>query len=94
MSINIEHLLKLARLKLEPTQAADLEKDLEGILRYVIQLASSDTSGAEPMTGGTELTNIMRADEERTDSFKEEGLLLNAAPETEKKYFKTPRVLE
>jgi aspartyl-tRNA(Asn)/glutamyl-tRNA(Gln) amidotransferase subunit C len=94
MSINIEHLLKLARLKVKPDEAAALTKDLEGIVQYVDKLASANTSGVEPMTGGTELTNVMRSDNERLDSFREESLLLEAAPETEKKYFKVPRILE
>jgi aspartyl-tRNA(Asn)/glutamyl-tRNA(Gln) amidotransferase subunit C len=92
--MNIEHLLKLARLKVKPDEAAVLTKDLEGIVQYVDKLASANTSGVEPMTGGTELTNVMRSDNERLDSFREESLLLEAAPETEKNYFKTPRVLE
>jgi aspartyl-tRNA(Asn)/glutamyl-tRNA(Gln) amidotransferase subunit C len=92
--MNIAHLLKLARLKVKPAEAAALAEDLERIVEYVGQLGSVDTSRVEPMAGGTDLVNISRADEERIDSFKEENLLLESAPQREDNYFKVPRILE
>ena len=92
--MDINHLLKLARLKVGPEEASLLRKDLEAIVEYVSQLSRVKTSDVEPMTGGTDLINIMRADNARLDSFKDEQLLLDAAPEREGDFFKAPRILE
>ena len=63
----IEHLAELARLELTKKEKNKLKDDLGKILDYFKELELVDTSGVEPLAGGTSLRNIYRSDEpERT----------------------------
>jgi aspartyl-tRNA(Asn)/glutamyl-tRNA(Gln) amidotransferase subunit C len=90
----IKHLTLLARIKLARQEFGTLAKDLQKIVDYVGELSQLDTQNVEPLAGGTELVNRVRLDKERVDSFKEEDVLLEAAPQKEDNYFKVPRILE
>ena len=61
----INHLLELARMELSSQEKEKIVLDLEKILDYVKQLQEKDTTGVEPMTGGSLLENICREDEEK-----------------------------
>lgn len=81
----LKHLAKLSRIELSEKEEKKILKDLEEILDYFKEIQSIDTSKIAPMTGGTELKNVFRDDDERkktnsrcgTESFPEEknGLL-------------------
>ena len=88
----LEHLAKLARIKLEPAEEEKLLKDLGEILGYVQELQSVDVSSVEPMTGGTDLKNIFRDDAERENTNRGAGI--ESFPESEKGYLKVPKVFE
>lgn len=89
---SLEHLAELARLELNPEEEEKLLSDFEKILAYFEELKSLDTSGVEPMTGGTDLKNIFREDEERENTNKGEGI--DAFPESEGGFLKVPPVFE
>ncbi len=59
----INHLLELARLELSIEEKEKIAQDLSKILDYVEQLQKVETSGLEPMNGGTFSENIVREDE-------------------------------
>lgn len=59
---DLEHLAELARIELREGEENKLQKDLGAILDYFKELQSVNTDGVEPMTGGTELKNILRED--------------------------------
>jgi aspartyl-tRNA(Asn)/glutamyl-tRNA(Gln) amidotransferase subunit C len=91
-SKEINHLLELARIELSSQEKEKIILDLEKILDYVKQLQELDTTGVEPMTGGTSLQNICREDEIYEQ--KENDQLKNSALDIEEGYFKVPSIFE
>jgi aspartyl-tRNA(Asn)/glutamyl-tRNA(Gln) amidotransferase subunit C len=91
-SKEINHLLELARIELSSQEKEKITSDLEKILDYVKQLQELDTTGVEPMTGGTLLQNVYREDEIHKQ--KENDQLKNSVLDTEEGYFKVPPIFE
>ncbi len=79
--VDIAALAKLARLEVSPEELSKLEKEIPEILAFVdtIQKANAD---AHPSTG-SELRNVMRADENPHESGAYTEVLLSAAPARE-----------
>ncbi len=75
MSIDVQHLAKLARLRIEDDKLAKFEKDMESIVAMVEQLpeVSGDASGLDP-----EHPMKLRGDVEGTDKLSRNELLANA----------------
>lgn len=75
MSIDVQHLAKLARLRIEDEQLPKFEKDMESIVAMVEQLpeVSGDASGLDP-----EHPMKLRPDVEGTDKLTRNELLANA----------------
>ncbi|MGC8651393.1 MAG: Asp-tRNA(Asn)/Glu-tRNA(Gln) amidotransferase subunit GatC [Minisyncoccia bacterium] len=71
----IDHLLDLARLEVQPNEKEQIAQDLSKILDYVEQLQKVDTTGLEPMNGGTFGENVLREDiiNPQKSNFKKEG---------------------
>ena len=88
----LDHLAELARIQFAPHEEAKLLKDLGAILDYFKQLQELDTADVPPMTGGTDLTNVLRADDERESTNRGAGV--EAFPETKDGYLKIPPVFE
>jgi aspartyl-tRNA(Asn)/glutamyl-tRNA(Gln) amidotransferase subunit C len=90
-SKEINHLLELARIELSSQEKEKITLDLEKILDYVKQLQELDTTGVEPMTGGTSIQNVYREDEineqDQKDKFKKSHL-------DKEDYFKVPPIFE
>ncbi|MFA6030429.1 MAG: Asp-tRNA(Asn)/Glu-tRNA(Gln) amidotransferase subunit GatC [Elusimicrobiota bacterium] len=82
----------LARLALEPGEAARRASELERILAHVDALRSLDLSRVEPTAHALELEDVFRADDPKPSGLSEE--LLAAAPERDGPYFKVPKVIE
>jgi aspartyl-tRNA(Asn)/glutamyl-tRNA(Gln) amidotransferase subunit C len=61
--VDMEHLLRLARLELEPGEADLLAHDVAGVLAYFDQLAAVDTEGVEEMVRPVVPTRTWRPDE-------------------------------
>ncbi|MFN7088458.1 MAG: Asp-tRNA(Asn)/Glu-tRNA(Gln) amidotransferase subunit GatC [Candidatus Paceibacteria bacterium] len=89
----IEHLAKLARLGLSLKEKEKLAPEFERILDFVGELSEVDTKDIEPLTGGTDLLNIVRSDKARPQDVSPEELIL-LSPQKEGKYFKVPRILQ
>lgn len=88
----LEHLAKLARIELDPGEEEKLLADLGNILDHFKELQALDTSNVAPMTGGTDLTNVLRADDERENTNRGAGV--DAFPESKNGYLKVPPVFE
>lgn len=75
MSIDVQHLAKLARLRIEDDQLAKFEKDMESIVSMVEQLpeVSGDASGLDPKH-----PMKLREDVESVDKLPRSELLANA----------------
>lgn len=59
---DIIHLAHLARISLSEEELVAFEQELPSILQFVAELNSAPTDAVEPMTGGTDLVNVMRDD--------------------------------
>ena len=90
----VQKIAKLARLKLTEIEESKFQDQLSSILDYVEKLNEVDTEGVKPVTGGTDLINVTRADtvEASTDEATED--LLKAAPTREGNFVKTKGVFE
>ena len=97
MPISIDEVKKLAvlsRLKLTPEEEKRHAETITAVLDYMKILNEVDTEGVKPVTGGTDLINVTRADtvEASTDEATED--LLKAAPTREGNFVKTKGVFE
>ena len=75
MGVDVRHLAKLARLRIEDDKLAKFEKDMESIVAMVEQLpeVSGDASGLDPAH-----PMKLREDVEGTDKLSRNELLANA----------------
>ncbi len=88
----VNHVAKLARLKLSDQETDFFQKDLNSILDYVETLKELDTDHVSPMSHVLNMDNVWR--EDRPEAFKETEPLLQNAPMKEKGYYKVPKILE
>ena len=88
----LEHLAKLAHIELDPKEEEKLLKDLTEILDHFKELEELDTTGVIPMTGGTDLKNVLRDDTEREGT--DRGAGIESFPETKNGFLKVPPVFE
>ena len=88
----VEKIAHLARLALEPAQAADLAQDLSRILDLVDQMNAVDTTGVEPMAHPLEMSQRLRPDKVTEADRREDFQAV--APETEAGLYLVPRVIE
>lgn len=58
----VEHIAKLARIKLKEEEIEKYQKDLSEILEYFAVLQEVNVSRAEPMTHSITLENVSRED--------------------------------
>jgi len=88
----VHRIAHLARIAITEDEAAQLEKELSGILDWVAQLDEIDTSNVEPMTRVVAMTLRQREDEV-TDGGRAEDILKNA-PSADDNYFVVPKIVE
>lgn len=90
MKIDIKHIAKLSRLKIEDDKLEKFEKDMETIVNMVDNMPDADgpltlLDEENPMT--------LREDKAVTDKFKREELLANA-PEVQAGCLVVPKTVE
>ncbi len=88
----VRNIARLARIKVDDTQARTLEGELNGILQWVEQLNEVDTEGVEPMTCVTDMRAKMRKDEVTDGGYPED--IVKNAPEHTGTFFVVPKVVE
>ena len=92
MQMDLQQVVKLARIELTPTEQERLGPQLEEILKYVEKLKELDVEGVEPMAHAVPLTNVLREDEPG-ESLSHEAALRNA-PKTANGLFIVPKIVE
>ena len=92
MQMDLQQVVKLARIELTPTEQECLGPQLEEILKYVEKLKELDVEGVEPMAHVVPLTNVLREDEPG-ESLSHEAALRNA-PKTANGLFIVPKIVE
>ena len=87
----VEHVARLARLKITAQEADRLTGQMNSILTYMDKLNDLDTTGIEPMAHALPLTNAFREDEVRPSL--DTNKVLDNAPESEGTFFLVPKVI-
>jgi aspartyl-tRNA(Asn)/glutamyl-tRNA(Gln) amidotransferase subunit C len=91
---------ELAKLDLTPEEEPRMQRDLNAILGHIAQLNELDTEGVLPMA---QVAEMLGADAEltgaglRQDAVRpsvDRKLIMAAAPETDGRFFKVPKVIE
>jgi aspartyl-tRNA(Asn)/glutamyl-tRNA(Gln) amidotransferase subunit C len=88
----VEHVAYLARLGLADEEKGRLAEQLSNILDAMRAIDRLDTSAIPPTAQVIPLRNVMRADEVRPSSDRED--ILKNAPRREGDFFLVPPVLE
>lgn len=91
MEHNIEHLAKLARLKITADEAKEYGEQLTKILHHFQQISSIDTTGIEPLVTPSPIEFYTRNDEIQHETTTDE--ILSNAPEKAGRLFKVPPVV-
>jgi aspartyl-tRNA(Asn)/glutamyl-tRNA(Gln) amidotransferase subunit C len=88
----VARIADLARLALEPAEAARMLDSLNQVFGLIESLQSVDTTGVEPMTHALDLALRLRADEvtesDRRDDYQQ------VAPSVERGLYLVPKVIE
>lgn len=89
-AIDIDHVAKLAKLKLSKEEKETFEPQLKEVLGYISQLEKVDTEKVEPIGHITGQMNVTREDEARP-SLSQDDALANA-PKTHNGFFQVDAV--
>ena len=92
----VEKIAELARLELAEKEKEKFAEGLSSVLGYVQKLSEVNIEKVEPVTGGTNLENVTRKDDENkciSDPQMREQIL-SVAPDRQDDYFKVPSILE
>ena len=89
---DVEHVAKLAKLTLTPTEVTKFQKQLSSIVDYISELNQVDTSGIEPTSQTTGLTNVFRAEVVK-ESLRQDAAL-SGTEEKYNGYFKVGRIID
>lgn len=87
----IEHIAKLARLKVSPEEATEYGEQLTKVLAHFQQISKINTENVDPLVTPTEIEFYLREDEAKASMQTEE--LLKNAPEKAGNLFKVPPVV-
>ena len=87
----IEHIAKLARLKVTPEEATQYGEQLTKVLAHFQQISNIDTTGIEPLVTPSEIEFFVREDV-ATKENQTEAMLKNA-PDKAGNLFKVPPVV-
>ncbi len=87
----VEHVARLARLRLTEEEKEKFGRQLNRILEYVEKLNELDTENVESASQVIPLQNVLREDEVKP-SLPVEDVLSNA-PDKKGNYFKVPRII-
>ena len=88
----LEHLERLARVKLSGESREKLRGQLVRIIEFVKQLQTIDTTGLDPRAQAAGLKPALRGDETKSCLPRDE--VLAASPENRNGYFAVPAVIE
>ncbi len=88
----VKRIGRLARIRIEESEVAQYQDELNVILGFVEQLNEVDVSGVEPMTSVMPM-QLRRREDKVTDGGYPEKIVANA-PLTEDNFFMVPKVVE
>jgi aspartyl-tRNA(Asn)/glutamyl-tRNA(Gln) amidotransferase subunit C len=88
----IRRLARLARLALQPGEAAEVGSRLNGILELVSEIQAVDTAGIQPMSHALDVVQRLRPDEVTEPDRRQ--LHQSVAPAVEEGLYLVPKVIE
>jgi aspartyl-tRNA(Asn)/glutamyl-tRNA(Gln) amidotransferase subunit C len=88
----VEHVAKLARLRLSEEEKREMSEKLSQILTYMDQLNELSTDNISPTSHVIEVKNVFREDKVESSLLEDEAL--QNAPDRVDGYFRVPRVIE
>lgn len=96
----VRRVAELANLELTADEEPRMQHDLNAILDYIAQLSEVDTTGVEPMAQVGAMLGVstdfdggaLRADAVRPSI--DRRAVMAAAPESDGRFFKVPKVIE
>lgn len=97
---DVRRVAELANLELTADEEPRMQRDLNAILGHIAQLSELDTKNVPPMAQvGEMLGGIVheRGETLRTDEVRpsiDRAAVMAAAPETDGRFFKVPKVIE
>lgn len=92
---DVEHIANLARIKLSEEEKTKLAGELSAILDFVEKLEKVDTSGVEPMTGGTVFPSEMRPDSQIDTSIEDrQAEMLIQAPDKKEGWIRVKAIFK
>ncbi len=96
----VRHVAALANLELTAEELPRMQHDLNAVLGYIAQMNELDTAGVPAMAQvGEMLGNVVHQHGEtlRADTVRpslDRAAVMAAAPETDGRFFKVPKVIE
>lgn len=87
----VEHVAKLARLRLSDEQLKQYQSQLSTILKHIDKLSELDVEGVEPMAHTSDISN--RLDEDNPTVSLAQDEVLSLMPQVEGEYLAVPKVL-
>jgi len=84
----VEHVARLARLKLTDEEVERMASELSGILEHVERISELDLDDVEPTSHVIALENVLRPDEARPSWDRDE--VLESAPDPASGAFRVP----
>ena len=92
---DVQHIAHLARIDLTKEEEERFGHELSAILQFVEQLNQVDTTGIQPMTGGTHLEQIVRKDAQENNHLEHQAAsLIWAVPEKKDRLVQVRSVFE
>jgi aspartyl-tRNA(Asn)/glutamyl-tRNA(Gln) amidotransferase subunit C len=90
----IEHLARLARIKLTETELENLETDLSSIVTYVSEVSElvADKADAEPSVGAVH--NVFRTDEVTNQADEYTDDIMREMPATDGRFLEVKKILQ
>ncbi|MAP41139.1 MAG: Asp-tRNA(Asn)/Glu-tRNA(Gln) amidotransferase GatCAB subunit C [Woeseiaceae bacterium] len=91
---DVDRVAELARLELTESEREMFIRQLTDILVYAQQVCELDTTGVVPTTHVLTNQGTLRPDETRPSLSRKDALASAPDPDTEKGFFKVPKVIE
>lgn len=92
----VEHIARLARIKLGEKEKEKMASELGAILGYIDKLKEVNTEGVEPISNITGMENVLRKDEPMKKPLAEQAAdamkLVKMTPESKDNFVKVPAV--
>jgi len=89
--MDIEHVTKLARLKLTDTEKEKFSKQMETIIEHIEKLNKLDTQNVEPTAHVMGLNNVFREDGEAKHLTDHDPI--NDSPAHSKGHYEVPKII-